>query len=151
MHPPPENATYRRRLAAAVAALAFIGFLDALYLAAHQLSGTPVACGLTKGCDAVLGSNFASWGGIPLAAVGAAYYFSLFALATLERARHNRIIRAALAVIAGAGFAASLGLTALQAFVIRAACAYCLFSALLTTAIVVLVTAMRRDGSAARA
>jgi len=59
-----------------------IGLADAIYLTVEHLSGRSVRCTLS-GCSEVLSSPYATVRGIPLAAIGAFAYFTVFSLATL--------------------------------------------------------------------
>src|SRR5258705_13864863 len=70
-------------LHAVTAFLALVGLADATYLTIEQLTGQSVRCTLIAGCSEVLSSPYATIGGIPLALVGAAAYFTVFSLATL--------------------------------------------------------------------
>ncbi len=89
-------------------------------------------CTIISGCSEVLSSSYAVVAGVPLAAIGAAAYFSVFSLATLA-AFGYRIAGTLLTPLVVAMFLVSLWLIYLQAFVIRAFCQYCLLSAAITT------------------
>ena len=80
---------------------------------------------------------------MPLAAVGAFAYFTVFSLATLA-AFGYRVAGKLLAFIVGAMFLTTLWLLYLQAFVIGHFCQYCLLSALVTTTLTVLVIISKR-------
>lgn len=128
---------------AAVALVALAGLADAVYLTAQHLSGQSVRCMVVTGCDEVLQSSYATVaGGVPVAAVGAAAYFTAFSLATLAAFGYDgarRLLTPLVAVM----FLATLWFLYLQAFVIRAFCTYCLISAAVTTALTLLVLARR--------
>lgn len=148
------------RLRAAVVilvALAGAGLSWAL-LRAHHGEGTAVdaLCGETasgpSGCDVVNRSAYASVAGIPLAALGLAFYLSLALLLALGALTGGE-------ALAGAGFL-GLGLLALalvvdgalfgiQAFALRAFCRLCLATYGLSAAgFVALLPARRAMGSA---
>ena len=78
----------------------------------------------------MLGSAYAEIKGFPLAAVGAAGYFAVFSFGTLALFgfRHASTL---LGITVAMMFAATLYLLYLQAFVLKAFCDYCLFSAAL--------------------
>lgn len=121
------------------AIVALIGLADAIYLTAEHIAGRSVKCLVVSGCDEVLASQYAALpGGVPLAALGAAAYFVVFSLATLIAFGHGRATRPLL-VIVGLMAAMTLWLLYLQAFVLRAYCAYCLLSAILTGCLALLV------------
>jgi uncharacterized membrane protein len=116
------------------AVLALVGLADAVYLTVGHLKGETLRCTVTSGCSEVLGSQYATLGGYPLAAYGAAAYFAAFSLATLSAFGYASA-RRLLAAVAAMMFLFTLWLLYLQAFVIRAYCQYCLLSALVTTLI----------------
>jgi uncharacterized membrane protein len=134
----------------AVALVALAGLTDAVYLTVEHLSGQSVRCMVVSGCDEVLQSSYATVAaGVPVAAVGALAYFTVFSLATLaafgyEGAR--KLITPLVAVM----FLATLWFLYLQAFIIKAFCTYCLISATVTTLLTLLVLARRFSGSRQR-
>ena len=133
-----------KKLYVVAALLALLGLVDALYLTIEHVTGQSVRCTILSGCSAVLSSQYAVVAGIPLAAVGAAAYFSVFSLAILTLFGYPKVSALLLALVI-AMFAVSLWLVYLQAFVIREFCQYCLFSALITTTILVVVFVSRRS------
>ena len=129
----------------ATALLSLVGLADALYLTVQHLTGQSVRCTVTSGCSEVLSSSYAVVAGYPLAALGAAAYFSVFSLATLVLFGY-RIAGKLLLPLVGGMFLASLYLVYLQAFVIRAFCQYCLLSAAVTTGLTVLALLAWKKG-----
>ena len=126
-------------LYALAAAVALVGLGDAIYLTVEHLAGRSVRCGISSGCSAVLASPYATLpGGVPLAAVGAAAYFTVFSLATLAAFGYTQA-RPLLAVLVALMLATTLWLLFVQAFVLHAFCDYCLLSAALTFALTTLV------------
>lgn len=115
-----------------------IGFLDATYLTIQHYRGFLLECGPEAGCDAVLNSQFAVIGGIPLALLGSLYYLSIFLLTVAYGDRKNQKILSMVFILTAAGFLASLVLSYLQLAVIRAICLYCLVSAISSTGLFVL-------------
>jgi len=124
------------------ALLALVGLADAIYLTVSHLTGQSVRCTVTSGCSEVLSSHYATVGGVPLAAFGAAAYFTVFSLSTLA-AFDYRFARTLWAVVVTVMFLFSLWLIYLQAFVLRAFCQFCLLSAAVTTLLFLLVLATR--------
>jgi uncharacterized membrane protein len=124
--------------------VSLIGLADSVYLTVEHLSGRSVRCTLS-GCSEVLSSPYASVRGIPLAAIGATAYFTVFSLATLA-AFGYRVAGKLLTFIVSAMFLTTLWLLYLQAFVIGHFCQFCLLSALVTTTLTILVIAARRQG-----
>jgi uncharacterized membrane protein len=131
-----------RKLYIAAALLSLVGIADALYLTIEHVTGQSVKCTITSGCSEVLSSPYAVVAGFPLAAVGAAAYFTVFSLATLA-AFGYRAAGTLLTPLITAMFFVSLWLIYLQAFVIREFCQYCLLSAAITTALLVIVVVGR--------
>jgi uncharacterized membrane protein len=121
-------------LDACAALLALVGLADAVYLTVEHLRGETLRCTITSGCSEVLGSQYATVAGYPLAAFGAAAYFAAFSLATLSAFGYG-FARKPLAALAALMFLFTLRLLYLQAFVLHAFCQYCLLSALVTTLI----------------
>ena len=126
------------------AALAFVslaGLADATYLTVEHLTGQSVRCMIVSGCDEVLQSSYATVAaGIPVAALGALAYFTVFSLATLAAFGYAGA-RRLLAPLVALMFLATLWFFYLPAFVIHAFCAYCLLSAAVTTALTLIVLA----------
>ncbi len=124
-------------ISAGIAALAFVGMVDATYVALHSSQGFLLPCGLAGGCDQVLNSPYATVLGVPVAWFGLAFYLTTAACALFALFGFEQALRLSLALVSLAlGF--TVYLFYLQAIVIRAFCDYCLLSALLVTLIFVL-------------
>lgn len=132
-----------KKFYAIAALLSLLGLADAIYLTVEHVTGQSVKCTIIAGCSEVLSSPYAVVAGVPLAMIGAAAYFSAFSLATLA-AFGYRIAATLLTPLVVAMFLVSLWLIYLQAFVIRQFCQYCLFSAAVTTGLLVVVLIVRR-------
>ena len=124
------------------ALLALFGLGDAVYLTTEHLSGRTAKCTFASGCSEVLSSRYAVVGKIPLAALGALAYFTVFSAATLA-AFGYRGARPVLSAVTAVMCATTLWLLYLQAFVIGHFCDYCLFSAAMTLGLTGLVIAER--------
>lgn len=133
-------------LYAVAAVLSLAGLTDAVYLTVQHLAGRSVPCSVTGGCEEVLTSPYAVVAGIPLAAIGAAAYFSVFSLSTLA-AFGYRIAERLLLPLVATMVLVSLWLFYLQAFVIRAFCQFCLLSAAITIALMIIVFFAWKKGS----
>ncbi len=121
-----------------VAFLSLVGFADSLYLAVQHLTGQSLRCTIVSGCSEVLSSSYSHIGPVPLAALGAVAYFSVFSLAILA-AFGYRTARPLLLVLVTVMFLMTLWLLYLQAFVIHHFCQYCLLSAAVTTILTAIV------------
>ena len=130
-----------RKIYILAALLSLLGLADALYLTIEHLTGQTVRCTLS-GCSEVLSSPYAVVAGIPLAAVGAGAYFTVFSLAILALFGY-RIAGKILTPLVIVMFFVSVWLFYLQAFVIRQFCQYCLMSAAITTCLLVIVLSLR--------
>ncbi|HYY57349.1 MAG TPA: vitamin K epoxide reductase family protein [Pyrinomonadaceae bacterium] len=124
------------------ALLSLVGLADALYLTINHLTGQTARCTVAGGCNEVLGSTYASVGGVPIAALGAIAYFAVFSLATLALFGYGRA-RTLLALLVGLMLLASLWLLFVQAFILHKFCDYCLLSAAVTLMLAGIVVASR--------
>lgn len=131
------------KLYATAAVVALAGLADAIHLTVQHVTGQSVRCTVVAGCSEVLSSPYAVMAGVPLALIGAAAYFSVFSLATLA-AFGYRVAGALLTALVLLMFLFSLWLIYLQAFVIRAFCQFCLLSAAITTALMIIALFARR-------
>ncbi len=127
-HEPLEETGPMPKMPIAAIVLALVGLVDSIYLTVKHLAAEPVPCSLISGCETVLTSDYAAIAGIPLAAFGAAAYFTAFSLALLAMfGNRNAWLLFGIAATGMAGF--TLWLLYLQAFVIGAFCQFCLLSA----------------------
>jgi uncharacterized membrane protein len=124
--------------AVVAALLSLVGLIDALYLTIQHVTGQSVRCTVTGGCSEVLSSSYATVGPIPLAALGAIAYFTVFSLATLAAFGYTSA-RRLLAALVAIMCLTSLWLLYVQAFVIEHFCQYCLLSAAITFTLTVIV------------
>lgn len=108
--------------------LSIAGFADATFLAIKKLVGSPIVCSGTNGCGVVDASPYSSIAGIPVALLGMIFYAVTILLLVQYFLRKNKKIlnMTAVALIISGAFA--IYLIALQAFVIKAWCYYCVIS-----------------------
>jgi uncharacterized membrane protein len=125
----PRGASTRLYMLAALVSL--VGLVDSIYLTVKHLTGESVRCTILSGCDAVLGSAYSSFIGIPLALLGALAYFAVFSLATLAAYGYRRT-RTLLVVVVGIMLLMTLRLLYVQAFVLHHYCEFCMLSAIVT-------------------
>lgn len=116
--------------------LSVLGIVNAAYLAYKHYAGRggPLVCPLNHDCSVVTESRWSSYFGVRNELLGLAFYLIVFALAisTVAAPALYDSITPLLIFTTGAGLFFSLFLTALQTFVIRSYCFYCLLSALTT-------------------
>ena len=119
--------------------LVAVGFADTIYLAVKAVTGGPVVCNVVEGCGIVLESKWATIGGIPTAFYGLGFYglLAVFAVAYTIWRDHQLLLL--MALVSSIGVIVSAFFVYLQLFVIGAICAYCMLSAVITTAIFGLV------------
>lgn len=122
----------------AVAVLALVGFLVALYLWLYTIGVIgALQCG-TGDCERVQTSRYADFLGLPVAFYGVAGYAAIFAvsLAGLQpRYLASRGPTRLVAALATIGVLFSVYLTYLELFVIHAVCWWCVVSAVIIAAI----------------
>src|SRR6516225_12051367 len=130
--------------------LSLAGLFDALYLWWVYSSPThPIVC-LDTGCDLVRASRYAHLWGLPLPIYGVAMYLALaaaiLAQGWITSPSMARLAQWKVTLISAGGFAFSLYLTALEAFVIHAYCTWCVGSAVIITLIFALsLVDLRRE------
>ena len=126
--------------------LAIVGFADSAFLTARHLQGIIPPCGGLGNCDEVLTSRFAELGPVPVAALGMGYYGGVLVLLVAFFDTGNRRFAHVAAWLVTAGMLGTLYFLAVQLFVLRAICPYCMLSAALTTTMFALsVRFMRAD------
>ncbi len=121
-----------KQRAMAIAVVAFLGMIDALYLTVMR--GVHVPCSVTGGCNEVLTSAYSEVLGVPLSAIGLVFYVTVFSLATLHVFEVGSLMRW-IFWLSLPGFAITLVLLWLQGLVIHHFCQYCLASATFVTLI----------------
>ncbi len=123
-----------------IAVLALVGFLISLYLWLWKVGLLGVlACG-DGGCETVQLSEYAELLGVPVAFLGMVAYLALLALSLLglqPRWQERREPTVGLVVVSGVGVIYSAYLTYLEAAVIHAWCRWCVVSALIVSAVLV--------------
>ena len=124
------------------ALLSLIGLADSIYLTVEHLTGQSLRCTIISGCSEVLSSPYSHIGRVPLAALGAMAYFTVFDLSILA-AFGYQFARPLLAALVVVMFLMTLWLLYLQAFVIHHFCQYCLVSAAVTLTLTAIVLASR--------
>ena len=144
----PLADTAQRRLRLAIGVVCLLGIGVAAYLTYVHYEGLKVLCLASGGCETVQSSRYAKLDGIPVAVLGLAGYVTIL----LSLAIPGDSGRAAGFGIALIGFLFSLYLTYRELFTIHAICQWCVASAVLMTALVLLTGArVLREQSAATA
>ncbi len=124
----------------AIPILALVGIGVASYLAYVEITNVSAVCGPVGDCNAVQSSSHAVIFGIPVALLGFLFYLAILGLwAMIRFMSHSPTwTSTVLLLLTVAGTLFSIYLTALELFVIEAVCAWCLTSAVVTTAIMII-------------
>ena len=130
----PGARPHHKWLVPVLAVLALIGFCDSAYLAVEHFTNAIPPCTL-HGCETVLTSSYSTFFGVPIALIGAVFYFLLLVLYFLYfDAKDLRALNVALH-ISVLGLLCDIWFISAQAFIIHAWCQYCLLSAAVSTII----------------
>ncbi|OHA79721.1 MAG: hypothetical protein A2747_00215 [Candidatus Yonathbacteria bacterium RIFCSPHIGHO2_01_FULL_44_41] len=122
----------------AIIVLALIGFTDSAFLLAKRISGAPIPCFITSGCDTVSKSPYSILFGVPLAAWGVIFYLGIGFLTLLYVDTKSLVVAKLIPVATALGFLSSAYFVYIQKFKIGAFCVYCILSALVSTLLFVL-------------
>lgn len=126
-------------LTAAIFITAFLGFMDASFLAGeHFLKMTP-PCFIVQGCDTVTTSAYSKILGIPVSLLGTLYYLTILITVMYFVDKKNNSTLKLLHAMTSVGLLMSMWFLYVQAFIIKAWCLYCMFSALTSTILFIAV------------
>jgi uncharacterized membrane protein/thiol-disulfide isomerase/thioredoxin len=126
----------------AIPILVLLGLGVATYLAYVEVSHVEAVCGPVGECNVVQSSDYALMLGIPVAVWGVLNFLAIGALWAGQRQLSGRWANLSALGLLGLtlfGTLFSIYLTCLELFVIRAVCAWCLSSAVITTLLMLLV------------
>ena len=147
---PSQDSSSVNPLSWAVPALAMLGLVVALYLSYVEVTQVKAICGPVGECNIVQSSPYAQLIGFPVAILGALTYLAIVVLWVGQRLLPDRFRAISLLSLLAltifcTGF--SIYLTLLELFVIRAICAWCLSSAVITALLMILVVKSINRGS----
>lgn len=117
----------------AIIALALVGFADSAFLLAKRISGAPIPCFITSGCDAVSQSPYSVLFGVPLSLLGVIFYLGTGLLALWYFDTKSMLAARLIPLATTLGFLSSLYFIYIQKFKIGAFCIYCILSAVVAT------------------
>jgi len=120
-----------------VIALALVGFTDSAFLLAKRISGAPIPCFITSGCDTVSKSPYSVLFGVPLSAWGVIFYLGIGFLTLLYMDTKNLLVGNSLLLQQHLDSYPRI-LHLHSKFKIGAFCIYCILSAIVSTALFVL-------------
>jgi uncharacterized membrane protein len=127
-----------------VAFSGLMGLFIAFYIAYSKKNAHPLACPLKGRCEEVITSKYSKFLGIPVEYLGISYYlftfitYSLFIFVNQFFYEHYLFALLVMLISAGA-FLFSVYLTAIQLFVLKWLCTWCLISAMICTVIFIAV------------
>mgnify|MGYP001566510994 CR=1 FL=1 len=125
--------------------LALVGFTDSAFLLAKRISGAPIPCFITSGCDTVSKSPYSVLFGVPLSLLGVIFYLIIGFLALLYIDTKNILVARLIPLATMLGFLSSAYFIYVQKFKIGAFCIYCIISAIVSTLLFILgVTIWRK-------
>jgi uncharacterized membrane protein len=122
------------------ALLALVGLFVAIYLTLFKLGVIGQLVCAVGSCETVQTSRWATFLGLPVAAWGVGYYVVVLAMAfagTMERWEDSATLPTMFVILTAWGALFSLWLTGLELFVIHAICQWCVVSAIIALALLV--------------
>ncbi|HEV7424085.1 MAG TPA: vitamin K epoxide reductase family protein [Candidatus Paceibacterota bacterium] len=121
--------------------LGVCGFMVAKHIRNHKTKNTPLVCPIGFDCHSVVHSDYSKFLGMPVEFLGMMYY-ALISLAYLFFIFAPNVLTVHMvsffAVLSLAAFIFSLYLIAVQIFVLKKGCSWCIGSALISALIFVL-------------
>ena len=120
-------------------AIAIAGLLVSGYLLVTYVTGGPIVCNNSHGCEIVRASQYANLWGLPTPFYGVLFYLLLAVGALLLTSSHDRLARYLLTLHTSIGVLVSAWLTYVEAFVIEAWCQWCVVSAVLAVIAFIIV------------
>lgn len=124
--------------------VALLGFADASYLTIEHYRGATPPCFIVSGCGTVTTSVYSQIGPIPVALLGALYYFTISLLLFLAmESRKDKPARIAF-LLTPFGILASGYFLYVQIFLLKAYCLYCLGSIATSTILFMLAVVADR-------
>jgi uncharacterized membrane protein len=129
-----------RRVLPLCAVLAVVGIGIATYLTTVHYAGQPIVCSNIGDCELVNSSSYSKLAGLPVALLGGLAYVTMLALIGGAWLRREGMLLAAAWGVALFAFAFSMYLTYVEVWVLDAICIYCVASASIVTALLVLLS-----------
>jgi uncharacterized membrane protein len=140
--PARERPSLRRVNSLSIPILVLMGLVVAGYLAYVEFVHVDAVCGPVGKCNVVQSSPYAQILGVPVAALGMVAYVAVAVLWLVQRGRAGQtgqLAAVGLLALTVVSTLFSVYLTLLELLVIRAVCAWCLTSALITAGLMLVV------------
>ncbi|MBI2660244.1 hypothetical protein HYX07_03730 [Candidatus Woesearchaeota archaeon] len=126
-----------------LAALSIMGFAVSFYIFYSKRYDKPMHCMIGQDCDAVVKSKYGKTFGIENTVPGMAYYVLIFAYGILLLYDRNlfkeNIIYYSLVIASIGSVLFSIYLTAVQAFILKKWCEYCIVSSIASLSILIIL------------
>lgn len=119
-------------------ACAFCGLSLAAFIHFKKRLHTPLVCPIGHSCDPVVHSDYARFMDMPVEILGVLYYTIIviaYAATLMVPTLHSGLLGTLLLGLSALAFLFSLYLTAVQAFILKEWCSWCLISATLCASI----------------
>lgn len=127
----------------AIALLGILGFFVAKHIRSHKTQNTPLVCPIGFDCHAVVHSDYSKFFGVPVEILGMIYYSSVslfyLALVFIPEILPQTLIVLPM-ILSFAAFLFSIYLIAVQVFVLKKGCSWCIVSAFISAFIFILTT-----------
>lgn len=140
LHAVERGSTLFAALLALAGMLTVAGMGIATYLTVVHYADQPIVCTSIGDCELVNSSTYASLAGLPVALLGAGAYASMLALIAGAWLRRSPELLLAAWGVALASFGFSMYLTYIELRVLYAICVYCVGSASVMTALLVVLS-----------
>lgn len=124
--------------------LSVLGIIDAGYLTLNHYLNEGVVCAISGSCDTVLTSKYSEFLGVPVSLFGLFMYAIIFVVVLAAFIQRDLKLNKFIFIISFFGVLFSGYFIFVQAFILKAWCEYCVFSAINITVIFVLVFSFNR-------
>jgi len=123
--------------------LAVCGFMVAKHIRRHKTTGAILVCPIRFDCHTVVHSNYSRFFGIPVEILGMFYYGVIAIFYFLSAFMADTVPAAFMHFLTGVSMAAflfSAYLIAVQIFILKKGCSWCIVSALISASIFILAS-----------
>lgn len=118
--------------------VAFVGFMDSVYLTVNHFTQGMTPCSIIDGCEVVTSSVYSTVFGVPIALFGVIFYGLVLLALFYFIDQKDELALVFVSYLSFPAFVCSLVLLLIQAFIIKAFCLYCLLSIVTTSIIFIL-------------
>ncbi len=125
----------------AVIIIGLLGFFDSGYLAYKHYANQTILCPIVESvntCQVVAVSVYSNILGVPIALLGLFFYIAIITIGLNSLKERYQFVLNFIPPLSALAWLFSIRLTYLQFFIIHSICYYCIFSALLSTLLLVI-------------